>query len=207
MNILSAFDRFEGEHLLSDRNMQDYQSVYIDLYDKYRKHVDKEDISDDIVFEIELVKQVEVNIDYILALVKKYHDENCLDREAMASVLKVVDSSIQLRSKKELIAAFLNSINAGTDVDKDWLEFVRKQREEDLEKIIAEENLKPVETRQYIETSFASGALKTNGTAINEIMPPVRRFGGGNRAERKLAIIDKLKAFFDKYFGLGTTSD
>ena len=203
MNILSAFDKFEGEKLLSDREMQDYQSEYIDLYDKFRRRVDKEDISDDIVFEIELVKQVEVNIDYILMLVKKYHDENCLDKEAQASILKVMDSSFELRSKKELIQAFLDSINVNTDVDKDWETFVLKQKEEDLDQIIKEERLKPEATRKYIDESFEAGALKTNGTAVDDIMPPVSRFGGGNRAGKKQGIIDKLRGFFEKYFGLG----
>ena len=203
MNILSAFDQFEDQKLLSDRDMQDYQSEYIDLYDKYRRHVDKEDISDDIVFEIELVKQVEVNIDYILALVKKYHDEHCLDKEAEAAIMKAVDSSIQLRSKKELIQAFLNSINVNTDIDRDWETFVLEQKEADLDEIIKTEKLKPEETRKYIEESFEAGTLKTNGTAVDDIMPPVSRFGGGNRAAKKQGIIDKLLKFFEKYFGLG----
>lgn len=206
MNILSAFDQFEAQKLLSDREMQDYQSEYIDLYDKFRRHVDKEDISDDIVFEIELVKQVEVNIDYILALVKKYHDEHCLDKEAVASIMKAVDSSLQLRSKKELIKAFLDSINVNTDVDKDWETFVLEQKEEDLTRIIKEERLKPEATRRYMDESFEAGALKTNGTAVDDIMPPVSRFGGGNRAGKKQGIIDKLRAFFEKYFGLGIVS-
>ena len=204
MNILSAFDQFDGQRLLSDRNMQDYQSVYIDLYDKLRpKGKEKEDISDDIVFEMELVKQVEVNIDYILALVAKYHEENCLDAEAEASIMKAIDSSTQLRSKKELIQAFLKSINVNTDVQKDWETFVLKQKEEDLEEIIKSERLKPEATRKFVDESFESGTLKTNGTAVDEIMPPVSRFGGGNRAGKKQGIIDKLRGFFEKYFGLG----
>ena len=204
MNILSAFDQFDSQRLLSDRNMQDYQSMYIDLYDKLRpKGKEKEDISDDIVFEMELVKQVEVNIDYILALVAKYHEENCLDAEAEASIMKAIDSSTQLRSKKELIKAFLKSINVNTDVQKDWESFVLKQKEEDLEEIIRSERLKPEATRRFIDESFEAGTLKTNGTAVDEIMPPVSRFGGGNRAGKKQSIINKLKEFFEKYFGLG----
>ena len=201
-NILSAFDRFEGERLLSDRDVQDYQSEYIRLWEKHRKHVDKEDIREDIVFEMELVKQVEVNIDYIIALVKKYHDENCLDKEAEASIMKAVDSSTQLRSKKELIQAFLNSVNVNTDVEKDWEGFVLQQKEDDLEELIRTERLKPEETRRFIDESFETGVLRTNGTAVDDIMPPVSRFGGG-RAKKKQGIIDKLTSFFEKYFGLG----
>ena len=201
MNILNAFDRFENEHLISDRDMQDYQSVYIDLYDKYRHSPDKEDISDDIVFEIELVKQVEVNIDYILALVEKYHEENCLDAEAVSAIMKAVDSSIQLRSKKELIEAFLRTVNLDTNVGEDWRTFVDTQMEADIQKIITEEKLKPEPTRLFMDYSLKFGQMKTNGTIIDEIMPPVSRFGGG-RVKKKADIIKRLQAWFDMYYGV-----
>lgn len=201
-NILNAFDKFESERLLSDRDVQDYQSMYIDLYDKWRpKEKQKEDISDDLVFEMELVKQVEVNIDYILALVAKYHDDNSLDTEAVARILKAVDSSTQLRSKKELIEAFLRIVNVDTDVNEDWHTFVDVEMEADIQKIIDEEKLKPEQTRAYIAKSFDFGSLKTNGTVIDDIMPPVSRFGGG-RAKKKICVIEKLKGFFEKYIGL-----
>lgn len=75
-NILRCFDDFEGNNSVSVRDLQDYQSVYIDLYQDYSKKsdIEKERINDDIVFEIELIKQVEVNVDYILMLVAKYHE-------------------------------------------------------------------------------------------------------------------------------------
>lgn len=201
-NILNAFDKFESDRLLSDRDVQDYQSMYIDLYDKWRpKEKQKEDISDDLVLEMELVKQVEVNIDYILVLVAKYHDDNSLDAEAVARILKTVDSSTQLRSKRELIEAFLRIVNVDTDVNEDWHTFVDVEMEADIQKIIDEEKLKPEQTRAYIAKSFDFGSLKTNGTVIDNIMPPVSRFGGG-RAKKKDGVIEKLKGFFEKYIGL-----
>ena len=201
-NILNAFDKFESQRMLSDRDVQDYQSMYIDLYDKWRpKGKQKEDISDDLVFEMELVKQVEVNIDYILTLVAKYHDDNSLDAEAVARIMKAVDSSTQLRSKKELIEAFLRIVNVDTNVHEDWHTFVDVEMEADIQKIIDEEKLKPEQTRAYITKSFDFGSLKTNGTVIDDIMPPVSRFGGG-RAKKKTGVIEKLKGFFEKYIGL-----
>ena len=201
MNILVAFDRFEDEHLLSERQLQDYQGTYLRLYDKYRKSKEKENIEDDVVFEIELVKQVEVNIDYILMLVEKYHEQNTLDKEAIANVLKAVDSSIQLRSKKQLIEEFLDSINVDTAIQDDWHVFVEKQKEADLQKMIKEEMLKPEETRKYLEDCFECSQLKTAGLAIDNIMPPVSLFGG-KKAKKKATIIEKLTLFFDKYFGI-----
>lgn len=202
MNILNVFDRFADEQLLTERQIQDYQSKYVDLYSKYRQRVEREDISEDVEFEIELVKQIEVNIDYILALVKKYHDENCLNGEAIAAVMKAVDSSLQLRSKKLLIEAFLNTINTESDITGEWKQFAEQKKEEELQQIIADENLKDAETRAYLDQCFAEGQLRTNGTLIDDIMPPVRRFGGGDRAAKKQSIIERLTTFFEKFSGV-----
>ncbi|MDR1458776.1 MAG: type I restriction endonuclease subunit R, partial [Bacteroidales bacterium] len=203
-NILSAFDDFAGNEILPDRDFQDYQSVYIDLYQDFRKGVegDKENINDDIVFEIELIRQIEVNIDYILMLVAKYHAGNCTDKSILATIDKAINASIRLRSKKELIEHFIEQVNISTEVDDDWRTFVHERKEEDLTTIIADEKLKPEETRRFIDNSFRDGALKTTGTDIDKILPPVSRFGGGNRAAKKQGIIEKLMKFFEKYFGL-----
>ena len=71
-----------------------------------------------------------------------------------------------------------------------------------VQDLIQEENLNPEETRRFLNHSFREGQVKTNGTDIEKILPPMRRFGGGNRAERKQTIIDKILKFFDKFFGL-----
>ena len=204
-NILSSFDQFEEMQPHSARDLQDYQSRYIDLYDKYRRKDagDKENINDDIVFEIELIKQVEVNIDYILMLVEKYHDGNCEDKEILSTIRKAVDASIQLRSKKELIEQFISQVNVESSVQGDWRRYVSEQEESDLAEIIATEKLKPEETRKFMENAFRDGAIKTTGTDIDKLMPPVSRFGGGNRSKKKQGIIEKFKAFLEKYFGLG----
>lgn len=204
-NILSSFDQFEEIDKITARDLQNYQSIYLDLYDKYRKKSDaeKEDIIDDIEFEIELIKQVEINIDYILMLVEKYHDSNCEDKEILASIRKAVDASMQLRSKKALIEAFISSVNVDTQVTTDWRRFVLEQEENDLSEIIASEKLKVEETRKFIADTFRDGVLKTTGTEIDKLMPPVSRFGGGARATKKQNVIDKFKVFFEKYYGLG----
>lgn len=202
-NILSSFDAFIGKEIISDRDFQNYQSIYIDLYQEYGKKdkAEKEDIHDDIEFEIELIKQVEVNIDYILMLVAKYHDSNCEDKEILGAIEKVIDSSIQLRSKKKLIEDFIETVNASTEVDKDWRTYVEQHKEEELSNIIDSEHLKPEETRRFISNSFRDGVLKTTGTDLDGIMPPVSRFGGG-RAKKKQLLIEILSMFFEKYFGI-----
>ena len=206
-NILSSFDKFAGNEILSERDFQDYTGMYVDLYQKYKQKDDgkKESIKDDIVFEMELVKQVEVNIDYILMLVAKYHQSNCEDKEILGTIDKAIKSSLALRSKKELIDGFISKINADTNVMDDWGKFVKEQKEIDLKKIISDENLNEEETRKFLDNAFRDGQVKTNGTDIEKILPPMRRFGGGNRAEKKENIIVKVKKFFEKYFGLGTS--
>lgn len=205
-NILTSFDEFTGDSLLSDRDLQDHQSRYLDLYQKWRRRDDaeKENINDDIVFEMELVKQVEVNIDYILILVAKYHDSNCEDKEILVDINKAINSSIQLRSKKELIESFIATVNTDTNVDEDWNKFVVEQKEADLAKIIEEENLKKEETKKFIDNCFRDGELRTFGTAIGKILPPVPLFGAGanNRQAKQQTIVEKLSKFFEKYLGL-----
>ena len=208
-NILSSFDKFAGNEILSERDFQDYTGMYVDLYQKYKQKDDgeKESIKDDIVFEMELVKQVEVNIDYILMLVAKYHQSNCEDKEILGTIDKAIKSSLALRSKKELIDGFISKINADTNVMDDWGKFVKEQKEIDLKKIINDENLNEEETRKFLDNAFRDGQVKTNGTDIEKILPPMRRFGGGNRAEKKENIIVKVKKFFEKYFGINSSNE
>ena len=205
-NILTSFDQFKGQEILSQRDFQDYQSRYIDLYQEYRgeQNGERENINDDIQFEMELIRQVDINIDYILMLVEKYHAKNCEDQEILASIDRAIDSSIQLRSKKELIHGFINTMNAATVVERDWHTFVAQQKEEDLGEIIQTEKLKPEETKRFLANSFRDGTLKTTGTDIDKLMPPVSRFGGGGgkRAAKKQGIIAKLASFFEKYLGV-----
>ena len=205
-NILSSFDQFKGQEILSQRDFQDYQSRYIDLYQEYRgeRNGERENINDDIQFEMELIRQVDINIDYILMLVEKYHAKHCEDKEILASIDRAIDSSIQLRSKKELIHGFINTMNAATVVERDWHTFVAQQKEEDLGAIIQTEKLKPEETKRFLDNSFRDGTLKTTGTDIDKLMPPVSRFGGGGgkRAAKKQGIIAKLASFFEKYLGV-----
>ena len=205
INILSTFDQFEGQQIITDRQLQDYQSNYLDLQEKWRRRRpgDKENINDDLVFETELIRQVEINIDYILLLVQKYHDSNCTNKEILVNISKAIGSSIQLRSKKELIENFIGSVNADTDVEKSWKDFVQQQKDEDLKEIIDSEHLKPQETRTFIDNSFRDGQVRTTGTDIDKILPPMSRFGGGgNRQEKKKTVIEKLQTFFERYFGL-----
>lgn len=205
-NLLSSFDEFAGKERITERDLQDYLGRYQDLRDEWkrkREQGESTDITDDIVFEVELIKQIEINIDYILMLVKTYHDTHGEDKEVLITINKAIDAGPELRSKKELIKTFIAGINEVDDIMAAWNDYVAGKREEDLENLIKEEKLKPEETRKFLENAFRDGAIKTSGTDIDKLMPPVSRFAGGKRAEKKQGVIGKLKSFFEKYFGIG----
>lgn len=210
-NLLSSFDEFAELDTFKDIDLQDYLSRYQDLREEWkekRKKGQAEDVNDDIVFEVELLKQIDINIDYILLLVAKYHDSHCEDKEVLIKIRKAVDASAELRSKKALIETFIAGINDVEDVMIEWRSFVAEQKEKEINDIIAEQNLKPEETKKFIENSFRDGVLKTTGTDIDKILPPVSRFSkAGNRNTIKNKVIETLQSFFEKYFGIISNED
>ncbi|MDR2199520.1 MAG: type I restriction endonuclease subunit R [Deltaproteobacteria bacterium] len=206
-NILDSFDEFETNKILDDKDFQDFHSIYLDFFQKYRKqrNSEREDINDDLVFEIELVRQVEVNIDYILLLVSMYHKGNFSDKELLVKIQKAINSSLQLRSKKKLIEQFVQKLNSDEDVDSQWKKFVQTNRDKDILDIINSENLKKDETIQFMENALRDETLKTTGTEIDNILPPIPRFSSNvDRVSIKERVITKLKDFFETFFGLSS---
>lgn len=204
-NILSTFDEFSGNEILSERDVQDYHSMYINLYNEFRKipKGDNENVNDDIVFEMELIKQVEINIDYILALIKKYHEGHLKDKEIVISISKAIDSSVELRNKKELIQQFIDSLTPSTNVDDDWHSFVDAKKVEELDQIINDENLDKDETYKFITNAFRDGYVQSTGTAISKVLPPVSRFTPtGDRTKKRESVLEKLSSFFNKFWDI-----
>lgn len=205
-NLLSAFDDFDGRDIFTERDLQDYLGRYQDIRDEWtrnREKLEKEDITDDIVFETELIRQIEINIDYILLLVKKYHDTHCSDREVLITIRKAVDASPDLRSKKALIENFIAGINDIDDVMAEWHSYVAVEREKQLAEIVYEEKLNEEETRKYLADAFRSGELRTSGTYLDKLMPPISRFIGSDREDKKSIVISKLLSFFERFYGIG----
>jgi type I site-specific deoxyribonuclease, hsdR family len=204
-NILSSFDEFKGNEIISERDRQDYHSVYIDLYNDFRNKAkqDKTNVIEDVVFEMELIKSIEVNIDYILTLVKKYHDSNMEDKDILVTIQKTIMASPDLRNKKDLIMEFIESLNSTSNVYEDFESFMNSKKKEELDKIIDEENLNKEETYNFIQKSFEQGRVETNGTEVGTILPPMSMFTPNNdRQQKKNKVIDKILEFFDKFFSL-----
>lgn len=206
-NILVSFDEFAGSEILSERDRQDFQSVYLELWNQRRggQVAERESINDDVVFEIELIKQVEINVDYILMLVEQYRAArgDGEDKEIKAQIDRAIDSSPSLRNKKDLIEDFVDRISLDEDVADDWRAYVAAKREAELERLIAEENLKPEPTRAFVDAAFRDGSVRATGTAITRILPPVSRFAkDANHGVKKQTVLDKLTAFFERFFDL-----
>ncbi len=206
-NILTAFDDFVDNEILSERDFQDYQGIYLNLEAQFRSETDaeKETVNDDVVFEIELVKQVEINVNYILMLVEKYLKEKGSgeDKEIRANIVRAVDSSPSLRNKKDLIEQFVDSVSINDKIDASWQNFITEKKIKELNRIIEEEDLNPKETKSFIDRAFLDGGISVTGTAITNILPPVPRFDRSNsHAIKKQTVLEKLNIFFDRYIGL-----
>lgn len=213
-NVLTSFDEFRSDQTLSPRELQDYTSTYNGLWETRRKtqETEKASILDDVVFEIELVKQIEVGIDYVLLMVEKWRRSHpgpqsaFEDRDSdFTDIEKAIDASPSLRNKRDLIIDFVHSQSVAIEIDYDWQQYISERREAELEALIAEENLNPAQTRELIADAFRDGGVQQTGTAITRVLPPTSRFVKGNdHGTKKLRVLSKLSGYVERFFGLGT---
>ncbi|EOC7445479.1 type I restriction endonuclease subunit R [Campylobacter upsaliensis] len=199
-NILEIFDNFSDP--LNERDKQDYQSHYISTYEELRKDKDdKESNLDEVEFEVELLAQVEVSIEYILELIAKYHKDQATNYEP---ILKLLDSSLSLRSKKELFLRFIDSLHTQSNVEKDFSAYIKTHKNNALQDIINALNLDPKKTKEFMQDSFERGELRDYGRAFGEILPPSPLFGKGAEQTHKVRkqALEKLQAFFELFKGL-----
>lgn len=201
-NILSTFDEFVGKEILAARDVQDYHSIYLDLYNKYRNQnkKDQEDVNDDIVFEMELIKQIEINIDYILMLLHKYQESHFKDKEIVVTITKSIDSSMELRSKKDLIEQFISALTPTTRIDDDWQTFIQQKKKAELDAIIKDENLNKEATYSFVNNAFRDGYVQTFGRELAGLLPPISLFSrSNNRTQKRLTVVEKITAFFNRF--------
>ena len=203
-NLLTSFDQFAEQAPLSERDLQDYTSIYLSLRDWAKENAesgDKTNINDDIEFEMELVKQVEVNIDYILFLVQQMQGDRADIAELTIQINKAIDSSPDLRDKKDLINRFIESLTPDSEVTDKWKEYVDAEKRKEFERIVSEEHLKEGPAKEFIETAWERGYVPEGGLELNAIMPPINPFDPNANREGKLQkVLGKIKGFFGKFF-------
>ncbi|EAK4146227.1 type I restriction endonuclease subunit R [Campylobacter upsaliensis] len=203
-NILEIFDNFSDP--LNERDKQDYQSRYISTYEELRKDKDdKESNLDEVEFEVELLAQVEVSIEYILELIAKYHKDQATNYEP---ILKLLDSSLSLRSKKELFLRFIDSLHTQSNVEKDFRAYIKTHKNNALQDIINALNLDPKKTKEFMQDSFERGELRDYGRAFGDILPHSPLFGKGAEQTHKIRelALQKLQAFFELFKGLNMSN-
>lgn len=206
INILNAFDEFEKKQLLNERDIQDYSGQYQDIRAELlsnrqqatgNRQQDKADITDDLVFEMELLKHQEINIDYILMLIQQYTEQN---REVKTEVHRAVNASVELRSKKDLILAFIDKLTPETQVEQAWAPFIKTEEAKELQGIIEAEELDSQKTRQLMNQAYLRGNIPETDTEISELLPPTSLFSEkGNRGEKRRKVTEKLKGHFDRF--------
>lgn len=206
-NILTSFDDFETDDPVPSRDLEDYRSVYLDLYHEARERVkaEKEPIADDLVFEMELVKQVDINVDYVLMLVEHHRGEkgDGEDREIPVDIVRALASSPTLRGKRDLIEEFYRRVSLDGDAPTEFEAFIAARRESELAAIIEAERLREG-AREFAYESLREGYVNDEGTGLSSILPPMRRFGAGaGREAVRVRVLEALRAWVERFTGLG----
>ena len=212
-NILTSFDEFAGADVLEVGEFDDYKSLYVDLYQELRRTstAEKEVINDDLVFEIELVKQVEVNVDYVLMLVEKHRNEDDRgDREIPVDISRALAASPSLHNKRDLIEDFVRSVSSTGAIDAQWEAYIQNRQQDELDALITEERLKPEETKKLMSNALSGLArIGVEGTTIQRLLPPLSRFhrtGADDLNTKKHRVADKLAGHADRFSGLIKTT-
>ncbi len=208
VNLLSNFDEFKDQNPLPDGEFQDYKSHYITIWREFHPKTGDEqrDIVPDLVFEIELIKTTEVTVRHILELVEQYKEQNEGNEEVKASIVRSIDSSPSLRDKKELIMAFINSLTPDADVEKQWHDYVEKEKKAEFTELVKAEDLNEKAALKYIRNCFTKGYISEWGTEFDDILPHGDPFGeSSSDDENSTRIAQKLQDFFTKYYAIASS--
>ena len=201
-NVLKSFVEFKDGRHLTSRERQDYESYYLDVREQRRKEQStKTSVVDDLCFEVELIRQDEIGIDYIRSLLNRHAEEGTLDDEAKEDLYAKMDSSLGLRSKRKLIEAFVEKVLGRPGQAMDWDTFVRQHKDEALDQIIASENLWPDRARDFVDRSLRNGTVQTAGSEFAKLLKGQGLFGdqAKKRQESKARVAEKLNDLVATY--------
>ena len=211
-NILKNFDEFEEfEKIISDRQMQDMKSVYVDIREniinlKNYENSEGEQIDfSDIEFQIDLLKTDEINLDYILALILEKSKENDDVESLKVEVRRVIRSSLGTRAKEELIMGFINSTRLSElkntdDILESFYSFAKKEKENNIISLVEEENLKE-DSKRFIEKAISKGYVEYAGDELDRIIPPTSRRLGA-REKKKESVLEKIRKIVEVFVGI-----
>ncbi|HGT8195485.1 TPA: HsdR family type I site-specific deoxyribonuclease, partial [Escherichia coli] len=222
-----AVEKFKAEHyvddekfaelqtirLPADRKIQDYRSAYNDIRDWQRreKEAEKKEKSttdwDDVVFEVDLLKSQEINLDYILGLIFEHNRQNKGKGEMIEEVKRLIRSSLGNRAKEGLVVDFIQQTNLDDLPDKAsiieaFFTFAQREQQREAEALIKEENLNEEAAKRYIRTSLKREYATENGTELNETLPKLSPLNPQYKT-KKQAVFQKIVSFIEKFKGVG----
>ena len=211
-NILRNFDEFENfEKIISNRQMQDMKSVYVDIREnilnsKRNEVTDGENIDfSDVEFQIDLLKTDEINLDYILALILEKSKENNDIDKLKAEVRRVIRSSLGTRAKEELIINFINKtrlseLRTTDDILELFYSFAKKEKMNKINCLVEEEKLKE-NSKYFIEKAIGKGYVEYAGDELDSIIPATSRRHGA-REKKKESVLEKIRNIVEVFVGI-----
>ena len=199
--------------VLKDRLVQDYKSTYNDIRDwvskeRENKEQEKQLIDwEEVVFEVDLLKSQEIDLDYILELILEHHKKNKNKEALVEEVRRIIRASIGNRAKESLIVDFINETNLDTIDDKPtiiaaFFTYAQERQKAEAAELIAEENLNEEAAKRYIQLSLKREYASENGTDLNSILPKMSPLNPQYRT-KKQTVFRKIAAFVEKYKGVG----
>lgn len=223
----SAVEAFKEAHFVTDEDMkllqevevpteraiQDYRSTYNDIRDWLRREKagrqpEESDIDwSDVVFEVDLLKSQEIDLDYILELIFEHHKKK-MDKPALIEEMRrIIRSSVGNRAKESLIVDFINAtdldtITDKTDIMEKFYQYAQQEQKKEAAELIAHENLKEEEAKHYMEISLKHEFASENGTDFNNILPKMSPLNP-NYLTKKQKVFQKIVAFVEKFKGIG----
>ncbi len=227
MNSQEAVEAFKEEHYLNDddlatlqvirlpteRKIQDYRSAYNDIRDwiRHKKSIEEKASSsvdwEDVVFEVDLLKSQEINLDYILELIFEHNKKQKSKPELIDEVRRVIRASLGNRAKESLIIDFINKTNLDEFVDRasiieEFFKFAQAEQKREAEELIRTEGLNEEPARRYISVSLKREYASENGTELNETLPKMSPLNPHYKT-KKQSVYEKIAAFVEKFKGVG----
>ncbi|WP_049358072.1 type I restriction endonuclease subunit R [Haemophilus parainfluenzae] len=208
-----AFTEMQSIDMPSERSIQNYRSTYNDIRDWLRRQKDGEEKAkstidwDDVVFEVDLLKSQEINLDYILELIFEHNKKMKNKAELIDEIRTTIRASLGNRAKESLIVDFINQTDLDSIVDKagiieSFFQFAQKEQQKEADELISSEELNIDAAKRYINVSLKRGYASEQGTDLNDALPKMSPLNP-QYLTKKQSIFQKIVAFVEKFVGIG----